>query len=166
MQTAGSVTAEGNGIAQPAACVTAVPDCATQPATAVTPTGNAVIHERSVACHEAVSCVAAAAAHHPPAVAPLGPISLASARHLPAPLPQSGSQLAGGAGRAGMAAGSAVAVAAGAPRGPVFRLLVRRQNALAGTGHAGHGRDRAADRERAEMGPGDVAGLAPMEDAA
>jgi hypothetical protein len=63
-----------------------MPDCATQPGTAVTPTGSVVTHEPAVASHEADLCVAIAAAHHPSAVAPFGLGFVESAGHLPAPL--------------------------------------------------------------------------------
>jgi hypothetical protein len=86
MQTAGSVTAVGNCVAQPAECVIPMPDCVMQPGTAVTQTGSVVIREPSVASHEAGSCLVAAAAHPSPAMAPLGLVSLERASHLPVPL--------------------------------------------------------------------------------
>jgi hypothetical protein len=86
MQPAGSVTAAGNCVAQPADCVTLMPGCAMLPGTAVTQTGSVVNHEPAVVSHEAGSCVVAAVVHHPPAVAPLGVGFLESAGPLPVPL--------------------------------------------------------------------------------
>jgi hypothetical protein len=128
MQTAGSVTAVGNCVAQFAGSVTTIPGCAMQPGTAVTQTASVVTHEPSLACHEADSRVVAVARHHPPEVAAPGLGFLESAGPLPVPLlwttimpsvfcswtarysePQSASQLTGGAGKPATTAGAPLA---------------------------------------------------------
>jgi hypothetical protein len=110
------------------------------PGTAVTQTGSVVTHEPAAVSHEAGSCVVAAVMHHPSTVAPLGLGFLESTGPLPAPLlwtvitqsvfssttvryreQQPGLQLTGGAGKAGTAAGSAVAEVA-VPSAPVLHF--------------------------------------------